>query len=75
MQSSCQLKQDIQSFYLEHHGLQSSSLGNSMKMVITKLEQTIHLQFYPQYIGAYQQEKSSERLKRIAWYAKEWKQS
>ena len=33
-QSSCRLKQDIQLFYIEHHGLQSWSLNNFMKMVI-----------------------------------------
>ena len=38
-------------------------------MVITVLEDTIHLQFYQKGIGLDHQEKSSERLKKIVWYA------
>ena len=44
-------------------------------MIITVLEQIIHLQFYEHGIGSCQQEKSSERLKRIVRYAEEGKQS
>ena len=86
MQNFCRLKQDLvtlprsysTSSYSTlplHHGLQSLSLNNTIKMVITVLVQTIHLQFYQQGIGSYQPEKSSERLKRIVWYVEEGKQS
>ena len=50
------------------------SLSNIMKMVITVLVQTMHLQFYHQSIGSCQHEKSSEMLNRIMWYV-EGKQS
>ena len=39
------------------------------------LVQTIHLQLYQQSIGSYQQEKPSEKLKKIVLYVEEEKQS